>query len=219
MSPHIQKAIDAGIPVVSLNSGSGVAEQLGVIGHFGQGEYTAGSAAGERLVKAGVTRGLCLIQEADNTALQVRCQGFADALNSADGSVTNLVVEADDPAQAQKMIADALAQDASINGILALGPSVSEPALTALQEKGLAEKVKLAAFDLSPAMLQALQNGELLFLIDQQPYLQGYLPIMYLTLYNENLSEPAAKITLTGPDIITRENAAKMLQYSQESLR
>ena len=219
LSPHIQKAIDAGIPVVSLNSGSGVAEQLGVLGHFGQSEYTAGSAAGDRLVKAGVTKGLCLIQEANNTALQVRCQGFADVLSNANGSVTNLIVETDDAAQAQKMIADALAQDAGVNGILALGPSVGESALAALQENGLAEKVKLAAFDLSPAMLQALQNGEMLFLIDQQPYLQGYLPIMYLTLYNENLSEPAARITLTGPDIITSENAAKVLKYSQESLR
>ena len=219
VAPHIQKAIDAGIPTVSLNSGSGVAEQLGVLGHFGQSEYTAGTTAGERLVQAGVTRGLCLIQEGENTALQVRCQGFADALNSANGSVTNLVVETDDATQAQKMIADALARDASINGILALGPSVGEPALVALEEKGLAKKVKLAAFDLSPAMLQALQNGEMQFLIDQQPYLQGYLPVMYLTLYNENLSEPAVKITLTGPDIITSENAAKVLQYSQESRR
>ncbi len=219
LGPHIQKALDAGIPVVSLNSGSGVAEQLGVLGHFGQSEYTAGSAAGDRLSKAGVTRGLCLIQEADNTALQVRCQGFADALSNANGSVTNLVVETDDPVQAQKLIADALAQDANIDGILALGPSVGEPALDALQENDLIGKVKLAAFDLSPTMLQALKDGEMLFLVDQQPYLQGYLPIMYLTLYHQNLSKPAVKITLTGPDLITKEDAARVEAYSQESLR
>ncbi len=219
LGPHIQKAIDAGIPVVSLNSGSGVAEELGVLGHFGQSEYAAGSAAGERILKEGVHKGLCLIQEGANTALQVRCQGFADVMSSANLTVTNLVVETDDAAEAQKMIADALAQDSAIDAILALGPSVGEPALALLQEQGLSGKVKLASFDLSPDMLKGVEKGEMLFLIDQQPYLQGYLPVMYLTLYNENLSKPAAKITLTGPNIITKENAAKVLEYSQESLR
>ena len=216
---HIKKAIDAGIPVVSLNSGSGVAEELGVLGHFGQSEYTAGNAAGERILKTGSHKGLCVIQEADNTALLVRCQGFADAMSTANAQVTNLVVETDDPGVAQQRIAEALDQDQAIDSILALGPSVGEPALAVLRDKNLTGKIKLAAFDLSPAMLEALQNDEMLFLVDQQPYLQGYLPVLYLTLYNENLSEPAAKITLTGPDLITKENAAKVLEYSKESLR
>ena len=219
LGPHIQKAIEAGIPVVSLNSGSGVAEQLGVLGHFGQSEYTAGNAAGERIAMQGAHKGLCLIQEADNTALQVRCQGFADAMSAANAQATNLVVEEDDPQVVQQKIAEALAQDQTIDAILALGPSVGEPALAAVKANNLTERVKLASFDLSPTMLEAVENGEMLFLVDQQPYLQGYLPVMYLTLYNENLSEPAAKITLTGPDIITKENAAQVLKYSQESLR
>ena len=215
----ITHAMDAGIPVVTLNSGSGVAEELGVLGHFGQSEYTAGNAAGERIVNQGSHNGLCLIQESGNTALDVRCQGFTDAMNEANAKVTRLLVETDDPAEAQQIIAQALEQDATIDSILALGPSVGEPALAVLKEKGLTDKVKLAAFDLSPMMLKAVQNGEMLFLIDQQPYLQGYLPVMYLTLYNENLSKPATPITLTGPNIITKENAAKVLEYSQESLR
>jgi len=196
-----------------------VAEELGVLGHFGQSEYTAGNSAGQRIVKQGAHNGLCLIQEADNTALEVRCQGFADAMNAANAKVTNLVVETEDPAEAQQLIAQALEQDPTIDAILALGPSVGEPALAVLKDKGLTDKIKLAAFDLSPMMLEAVENGEMMFLVDQQPFLQGYLPVMYLTLYNENLSEPAVKITLTGPDIITKENAAKVLEYSQKSLR
>ncbi len=219
LKPHIQKAFDAGIPVVSLNSGSIVAEEIGVLGHFGQGEYTAGNAAGERILGEGIHKGLCLIQEAQNTALQVRCQGFADALNAADVDVSTLIVETDDPIEAQQKIDEALANDTTIDAVLALGPSVGEPALAVLQEKNLIGKVKLAAFDLSPTLLEALKNGEVLFLIDQQPYLQGYLPILYLMLYYENLSKPAVKIVLTGPDIITKEDADKVLRYSQESLR
>jgi simple sugar transport system substrate-binding protein len=215
----ILNALDAGIPVVTLNSGSGVAEELGVLGHFGQSEYTAGNSAGNLIVKQGAHNGLCLIQEADNTALEVRCQGFADAFNASNAKTTNLVVETEDPAEAQQLIAQALEQDPTIDAILALGPSVGEPALAVLKDKGLTDKIKLAAFDLSPMMLEAVENGEMMFLVDQQPFLQGYLPVMYLTLYNENLSEPAVKITLTGPDIITKENAAKVLEYSQKSLR
>ena len=215
----IEEAIAAGIPVITFNSGSGVAEQMDVLAHVGQTEYTAGHAAGEQLAKAGVKKGLCIIQEAGNTALEVRCQGFADAMSAAGGQVTNLVVETEDPAQAQQMIVDALAQDPAIDGVLALGPSVGEPALAALRTSDRLGKVQLASFDLSPEMLEAVQAGEMLFLVDQQPYLQGYLPIMYLTQYLVNESRPATKIILTGPSLITQANAGHVLELSQEGLR
>ena len=215
----IEEAIAVGIPVITFNSGSGVAEKMNVIAHVGQTEYTAGHAAGEAMLKGGVTKGLCIIQEAGNTALEVRCQGFADALNAANIESSTIVVETDDAAQAQQMIADALAQDPDINGVLALGPSVGEPALAALRAGDLFGKVRLASFDLSPEMLEAVQAGEMLFLVDQQPYLQGYLPIMYLTQYLVNASRPATKIILTGPSLITQENAGHVLELSQEGLR
>lgn len=215
----IEEVIQAGVPVISINSGSGVAEQLGVLAHVGQTEYTAGRAAGEEMVKHGVTKGLCLIQEAGNTALEVRCQGFADALNAAGVERANLVVDATDPDQAQQQIADALAQSPDVDALLALGPSVGEPALAIVRDSGHLGRVKLAAFDLSPEMLEAVQSGEMLFLVDQQPYMQGYLPVMYLTQYKLNLSKPATKIILTGPSLITHENAAQVLELSKQGLR
>ena len=215
----IEEAIADGIPVITFNSGSGVAEQLNVLAHVGQTEYTAGHAAGEALAQAGAQQGLCIIQEAGNTALEVRCQGFADAMNAAGGDVSNLVVETDDAAQAQQAIADALAQNPTIDSILALGPSVGEPSLAAVRAAGLTNQVKLASFDLSPEMLEAVQTGEMLFLVDQQPYLQGYLPIMYLTQYLVNESRPATKIILTGPSLITQANAGHVLELSKEGLR
>ena len=215
----IEEAIAAGVPVITFNSGSGVAEQMDVLAHVGQTEYTAGYAAGEALAQAGATKGLCLIQEVGNTALEVRCQGFADAMNAAGGQVNNLVVETDDPAQAEQAISQALINDPTIDAVLALGPSIGEPALAALRAGDLLGKVRLASFDLSPEMLEAVQAGEMLFLVDQQPYLQGYLPIVYLTQYLVNASRPATKIILTGPSLVTQENAGHVLELSQEGLR
>jgi simple sugar transport system substrate-binding protein len=215
----IEEAIAAGVPVITFNSGSGVAEQLDVLAHVGQTEYTAGYAAGEQLANAGVKKGLCLIQEAGNTALEVRCQGFEDAMNVAGGEVISLVVEDVDGEQAKALIGEAMDKDPAINGILALGSSVGEPALAWLRASGRTDTVWLASFDLSPEMLEAVQSGEMLFLVDQQPYLQGYLPIMYLTQYQVNLSRPATKIILTGPTLVTREDAAHVLELSQQGLR
>ena len=68
----IQKAVDAGIPVVTLNSGVDVYEELGALTHIGQTETVAGEWAGERLAQEGVTNALCVNQEVGNVALDQR---------------------------------------------------------------------------------------------------------------------------------------------------
>ena len=80
-------------------------------------------------------------------------------------------------------------------------------------------KVKLATFDLSPEVLEAIRDGEMLFAIDQQQFTQGYLPIVYLVLYQENLNTPGSDVILTGPGFVTQETAAKVIEYSARGTR
>ena len=84
LSPAIEKAIAAGIPVVSMNSGSDVFRDLGILAHVGQTEYEAGLGAGERFKAAGVKNAVCFNQEVGNQALTLRCNGFFMGLTGSE---------------------------------------------------------------------------------------------------------------------------------------
>lgn len=219
LGPSIKAAVAAGIPVISINSGSDVAEEFGVLAHIGQTEYEAGYGGGQRMAAAGATKALCVNHEVGNVALDLRCQGFTDALAEAGGTVEVLAVDLADPTGSANRIAAALTADESINAMLTLGPGSALPALQALQDEQLLGKVLLATFDLSPEVLQAIRDGNMLFAIDQQQYLQGYLPIVYLTLYLENLNTPGAILVPTGPGFVTQETAAQVIEYAARGTR
>lgn len=209
LGPSIQKAVAAGIPVISANSGSDVYASLGVLTHVGQDESIAGQKAGALMKAAGVTNALCINQEVGNAGLDARCKGFADGLQG-----TSKVVQVDlkDPTGAQQAIAAAIQADATINGVLALGPTGSAPTLAAMKQLNLGSKIKLATFDLSKDVLNAIKAGDMLFAIDQQQYLQGYLPIVFLTydkLYG--LVPGGGQPILTGPGIVDKTNVDTVL--------
>lgn len=219
LGPSIQAAVAAGIPVISINSGSDVAADLGVLAHIGQTEYEAGYGGGQRMAAAGATNALCVNQEVGNVALDLRCQGFTDAMAEAGGSVAVLAVDLADPTGTQNRISAALAEDASIDAIFTLGPTGAAPALAALEEEGLLGTLKVATFDLSPDVLAAVRDGNMLFAIDQQQYTQGYLAIVYMTLYLENLNTPGQLLVQTGPGFVTAENAARIIELSAAGTR
>ena len=219
LGDSIRAAVEAGIPVISMNSGSDVAKELGILIHVGQTEYEAGFGGGERMAAAGVTNALCVNQEVGNVALDLRCQGFTDAMAAAGASVEVLAVELADPVDAQQRVTAALTSNPDVNGILTLGPTGAAPTLAALQDEGLIGQIQLATFDLSPEVLAAIRDGDMLYAIDQQQYLQGYLPIVLLTLYNTNLNTIANDVLMTGPGFVTQETAAQVIDLSAAGTR
>jgi simple sugar transport system substrate-binding protein len=102
---------------------------------------------------------------------------------------------------------------------LTLGPTGSAPALAALDEMGMLGQILLATFDLSPEVLDAVEAGNMLFAIDQQQYLQGYLPIVMLTLYVENLNTIANDVIMTGPGFVTQETAGRIKELAAAGTR
>ncbi len=171
----IHAAIDAGIPVITINSGFDVGRSLGALLHVGQSEYEAGRVAGDAMRKLGGTKALCLNHELGNVALDLRCKGFIDGFV---GSVEVMQVEPD-PKKVGEALTKKLADDTDIDTILALSAAnVGEPAVEAA--KGLeGRKIRIGTFDVTDAMLNAIADGTASFAIDQQPFLQGYLPIEY----------------------------------------
>lgn len=218
LGDSISAAIDAGIPVVSMNSGSDVAQELGILNHVGQTEYEAGYGGGQRMAEAGGTNALCINQEIGNVALDLRCQGFTDAMAEAGGTVNIVAVDLADPIDSQQRVAAAIQSNPDVDSILTLGPTGAAPALEALTELGN-EEILLATFDLSPEVLDAVEAGRMLFAIDQQQYLQGYMPIVLLTLNKENLNTVANPVLMTGPGFVTPDNAAQVKDLSAAGTR
>ena len=219
LGPSIKAAVAAGIPVISINSGSDVAKSLGVLVHVGQTEEQAGIGGGQKMGAAGVKHALCVNQEVGNAALALRCKGFKEGLAQTGGIVTEIGVNLSSPTQTQQTIEAALQHDPSIDGILTLGPTGATPALKALQDLNKTGKIKLATFDLSSDVLNGIKGGQILFAIDQQQYLQGYLPIVLLTLYKTNLNTIANDILQTGPGYVTSDNVSQVIQLTAQGTR
>ena len=219
LGPSIQAAIDAGIPVVSINSGSDVFAELGVLVHVGQTEREAGFLAGERFAEAGVQNAICINQEVGNVALDLRCEGFFDGLGQQ-GEV--IPVDLADPTGAQETVSGVLQSNPDIDGILTLGPTGAEPTLAALDEAGILGEVTFATFDLSPRVLEEIDAGNMLFAIDQAQYLQGYLPMVLLTKFLETGAIPLGRedrVIMTGPQFVTQETAAQVIEASEQGVR
>jgi simple sugar transport system substrate-binding protein len=219
LTPSIQAAVDAGIPVISINSGADVAQDLGILTHVGQTEYDAGFGGGQRMGEEGVTNAICLIHEAGNAGLEERCRGFTDGLAESGGTAEQLVVDLNNPTEAQQRVEAALTANPDINGIMALGPTGAQPALMAIQSAGVGDSVKLATFDLSPEVLQGIQDGTVLFAIDQQQYMQGYLPIVFLTLYARNGNMVANDVVMTGPGFVDQSNVDQVMELVEAGTR
>src|SRR3712207_3567269 len=144
LGDSIQAAVDAGIPVISMNSGSDVAADFGLLTHVGQTEYEAGLGAGQRMGEAGVTNAICINQEVGNVALDERCRGFTDGLAESGGTVEVVETDLNNPTEAQSRVEAALSANPDINGVLALGPTGAAPALEALRSTDQLGTIQLA---------------------------------------------------------------------------
>jgi simple sugar transport system substrate-binding protein len=216
----IKRAVAAGIPVVSMNSGSDVFRDLGVLAHVGQTEFEAGLGAGQRFKEAGVKNARCFNQEVGNQALTLRCNGFFEGLGVTASDDMILTGNISDPAGITATISAALQSDPTIDGLLTLGPSAAKPALDAVTASG--KTIQLATFDLSPDVLTAIKDGKMAFAIDQQQFLQGYLPIVILTGYAETRNLPTGNgqgLIMTGPGFVTQENAEAVIGLAAKGLR
>jgi simple sugar transport system substrate-binding protein len=212
----LQEAADAGIPVVTLNSGSTAWQDLGAITHVGQDEKIAGQGAGEKLAEAGGTTMLCVIHEQNNSGLQERCDGAEETFG---GKVEDFqVTGTEDPSKTANEIAAKLQSDPGIDAVLTLNPDIAMAALEARDTAG--SDAALATFDLSGDVVQAIEDGDILFAVDQQQYLQGYLPVVFLALYDRNANTVGGgQPVLTGPGFVTQDNAAQVADLAEAGTR
>ena len=212
----VASAVDAGIPVITLNSGVDVFPDFGAITHVGQTERIAGEGAGQRLAEEASGKLLCVIHEQANIGLQERCEGAAETYG---GEVENFqVTGTGDISTTLSELQVKLESDSAVGAVLALNPDIAVAARDAIASAGA--DVVLATFDLSGDVVSAIEAGEISFAIDQQQYLQGYLPIVFLTLNKSNLNTVGGgQAVLTGPGYVTKENAETVAQLAKDGTR
>lgn len=214
LAPAIRRAVKAGIPTVTINSGSNEALSLGVLAHVGQPEDRAGEAAGRRLAQHGVRRALCVNQQVGNQGLDARCRGLRRAMRAAGGEATVLAVD-DQSVETPRRIAAAV-RERRADGVLALNATSALEAVQGIRDR----KVRIGAFDLGPDVLRAVRTGRLVFAVDQQAYLQGYLPVVFLAQRARYGLFPAqGDVIATGPNFVTKDDAEKAFELSARSIR
>lgn len=201
----MQQVADAGIPTVTMNSGSQVFKDLGAFTHVGQDEIVAGQQAGLRFNDLGVSKILCPIQEAGNSGLQERCDGARETFN---GTVEDFNLDGglQDLAAASTKLEAALAADADIDAVFALNADIAaKAALPAADAVG--RDLVIGTVDLSEDALNEIAAGNIAFAIDQQQYAQGYMSVVLLYLNVINGHELGGGLPMyTGPGFVTPDN-------------
>ena len=214
LKDSIQKAIAAGVPVITINSGLEKSKAFGALTHVGQSEELAGEGAGAKFKSLGAKKMLCVIHEAGNVGLEARCSGATRAF----GAAQNLQVDISNIADAQNTIKAKLLADPSIDGILTLNDGIAKAAVAATKEAS--SKALIATFDVSSDVVNAVLAGDISFAVDQQPYLQGYLPVVFFALKIRNGNDVGGgQPVYSGPGFVTKENAAQVKKFAAAGTR
>ncbi|MEL6297164.1 MAG: sugar ABC transporter substrate-binding protein [Pseudomonadota bacterium] len=210
----IQKAVAKGIPVIIINSGTPEqASEVGALMYVGQPEYDAGLAAGKRAKKDGVKSFLCVNHYISSPSSTERCQGFADGLGIKLGN--QMIDSGQDPAEIKNKVLAYLKANPDTDAILTLGPTSADPTLAALDENGKAGQIYFGTFDLGDNIVKGLKGGVIKWGIDQQPFLQAYLPVIVLANYTRFGVLPGNNIN-SGPGFVTKDGLAKVEQFAGE---
>ena len=215
MKDVVTKAVKAGIPVITVNSGSAESKQFGALTHVGQDESIAGEAVGDELNTRGRKKALCVLHEQGNVGHEQRCAG---AKKTFDGQMENLYVEGTNMPDVQATIEAKLQADKNIDAVVTLGAPFADAAVKAKRTAG--STAEIDTFDLNPKVAAALKDNTLGFAVDQQPYLQGYEAVDLLWLYRYNGDAlGGGRPVLTGPQIVTAKDAAALAPYTERGTR
>ncbi|GHJ99664.1 sugar ABC transporter substrate-binding protein [Streptomyces sp. NPDC003753] len=211
----VTRAEKAGIPVVTVNSGSAESKAFGALTHIGQDETIAGEAVGDELDRRGRKKVLCVLHEQGNVGHEQRCAGVRKTFH---GTVENLYVNGTNMPDVQSAVGARLQADPSVDAVVTLGAPYADTAVKAKADAG--SRAEVDTFDLNAKVAGELKDGTLGFAVDQQPYLQGYEAVDQLWLHKYNANAlGGGKPVLTGPQIVTKDQAAALEQYTKRGTR
>ncbi|MFK7791089.1 MAG: sugar ABC transporter substrate-binding protein [Devosiaceae bacterium] len=210
----ITDAVDQGINVIIMNTGTPEqAREVGALMYVGQPEYDAGLAAGIRAAGEGVTSFLCVNHAIQQPTVGERCRGYADGLGVELGD--SMMDSGTDPAEVKNRVLAYLSANPDVDGILTLGPVSANPTIQALEENGMAGDIHFGTFDLGDEIVEAIKAGTINWGIDQQPFLQAYMPVVILANYDRYGVLPGNNIN-SGPGFVTADGLTLVEEHAGE---
>ena len=210
----IMNAVASGIDVIIMNSGTPAqAREVGALMYVGQPEYDAGYAAGLRAKGDGVGSFLCVNHYISSPSSTERCQGFADGLGI---DLANQMIDSgQDPAEIKNKVLAYLSANPNTDAILTLGPTSADPTLLALDENGMAGDIYFGTFDLGAEIVKGIKADVIKWGIDQQPFLQAYLPVVVMANYHRYGVLPGNNIN-SGPGFVTKDGLTLVEKFAGE---
>ena len=214
LSGPIMAAVDSGVDVIIMNSGTPAqAREVGALMYVGQPEYDAGFAAGQRAAGDGVSSFLCVNHYISSPSSTERCQGFADGLGVDLGN--QMIDSGQDPAEIKNKVMAYLSANSNTDAVLTQGPTSADPTILALEEMGLSGEIYFGTFDLGTEIVKGIKNDVIQWGIDQQPFLQAYLPVVVMANYHRYGVLPGNNIN-SGPGFVTKTGLTKVEQFAGE---
>ncbi len=213
----VAQAMNAGIPVVSYNADGPIIKGVVTPGtnrlaYVGQALYVSGQQMGEHiksLAKPGLV--VIFIATPGTANIQPRYDGAASVLTPAGYTVKLVATGATTAVEGPPEKAFLLANKSSLKGAFAVDAGSTELLGPQLAAVGLAGKIPAGGFDLTPGTLTAINTGQLDFTINQDPYLQGFLPTLYLYMFNLTGGLVLPPDTDTGLSFVTKSNVGPYL--------
>jgi simple sugar transport system substrate-binding protein len=214
IGPNVQKAVDAGIPTVAFNAGINDYTNYGVSMYFGSDEDLAGQTVGTKIAQESPGHTVCVIQEQGQVQLEARCAG----VTKTQPDTEILYVNGRDLPAVQQTIGAKLQQDANIANVVTLGADIALAAQQAKADAG--SQANVVTFDLNADVAEQIESGGILFSVDQQPYVQGYMAVtaLWLNLTNGNDIGGGGPV-LTGPSVVDSSNIGPIVEYANNNTR
>jgi simple sugar transport system substrate-binding protein len=218
-----KRVVDKGIPLWIYNAGGlEAADKLGALNYIGSDDKEAGKAGGAYLGEKGAENVLCVNTLPGASNSEARCDGIAEGIKASGGSSKQLPLPSSNfgnPTAVSQAIKAALLKDDSVDAVVTIGTSDADAAASGIQQAGVGDRVDLGTFDMDEAQLKKIKAGKLLFAIDQQPYMQGYLAVSLANSYVKYGINLPQRPLLTGPAIIDESNVNTALAGAKAGVR
>ncbi|MFW6368729.1 MAG: sugar ABC transporter substrate-binding protein [Spirochaetota bacterium] len=224
VEPPLMEAIERDIPVVAINvpDDREPNERIPYLTYVGADEYEVGVQAANRMLQEfegeKPERGVVLIHEPGHAGHEARSEGMEEVFSEEDIPFERLS-GSPDAADNFEALDAYLRSNPETDAVFTLGPLGAHPALSLMNDLGdEAEDIRLGAVDLSDQIISAIEDDRMVFTVEQQQYLQGYLPLGLMALYNEFGLIPREPI-LTGPAIVDQDNIDVVEETVEEGYR
>ena len=201
--------------MITINSGAAQSKEFGALTHIGQDETIAGEAVGDELNKRGRKNALCVLHEQGNVGLEQRCAGAKETFDGRWTTSTSTAPTCPTCSPPSRPSSSPTSPSTPSSRWARRSPTT---AAKASDQAG--SKAEIDTFDLNPQVATSLKDGTLGFAVDQQPYLQGYEAVDLLWLYRYNADMlGGGQPVLTGPQIVTKDDADALLAYAKRGTR